>query len=225
MDSSYGEVIAWAAKWLGNDTVMSRDLRYYKKEYKAEPWNSVYLLSGLADIIDKADMVVTFYGKGFDWPMIQTPLTAIGRFVRPVPHTDLYYINKHHHKIGRGSLDAALTYYQLQEQKMHLPPLTWLKAMRGHPASMDLIIERARSDVRATEEFYLKIRPLIGGHPRLTFGLCIKCGANGVTYQGYKITAAGIKHRQFQCQECGGWGTERAGTKGTTLSLPLKEFK
>lgn len=206
MDSSYGEVITYGAKWLGEDKVIVKDLRDFKL-YKTEPWNSAALLNDLADLIDSADMLVTFFGTGFDLPMIKAMMTKNGRFLRPVPHVDLYYVNKFHHKIGRGSLDAALTFFEMNEQKMHLAPLVWLKAMRGNKEAMDLIKSRCESDVRATEELYLKLRPLVRTHPRLTLGVCRNCGSNNVTRQGTKITSAGVKHQQIKCQNCGAWGS------------------
>lgn len=205
MDSSYGQVIAYAAKWLESDDVIVKDIRDFQ-QYKKEPWESTELLESLADLIDEADMVVTFYGKGFDWKMVQTPLTKVDRVLPPVPHVDLYYVNRYHHKIGRGSLDAALTYFELQEQKMHMSPVIWRMAMRGNTAAMDKIKARAASDVRATEELYLKLRPLIRMHPRLASGTCKNCGGNHVSWQGKRMTAAGVTHRRFQCQECGAWG-------------------
>ena len=212
MDSSYGQVVTWGAKWLGDDTVTVKDLRDFKHSYKTQPWDSTELLCSLADVIDEADMVVTFYGKGFDWQMIQGPLTKIDRYLKPVPHIDLYFINKHHHKLGRGSLDAALTFFEIQEQKMHLSPLVWRKAMRGNSEAMDLLRERCASDVRATEQFYLKVRPLIQGHPRVIGGdkvaLCAKCGGK-TEKRGTYVTAAGKLRQRVKCTslECGGWGT------------------
>jgi DNA polymerase elongation subunit (family B) len=210
--SSYGQIVTWAAKWLDHDEVMVKDLRDFKKSYKAEPWDSTQLLAALADVIDQSDMVVTFFGKGFDWPMVQTPLTKVNRFLKPVPHIDLYYVNKLHHKIGRGSLDAALTYFELEEQKFHLSPLVWRKAMRGNSEAMDLLKERCASDVRATEYLYLKLRPLIQGHPRLAAGdkviFCNKCGSK-TERRGTYVTSAGRIRQRVKCTslECGGWGT------------------
>jgi DNA polymerase elongation subunit (family B) len=206
MDSSYGEVITYGAKWLGEPTVIIKDLRDFKL-YKKEPWNSAALLSDLADLIDSADMIVTFFGTGFDLPMIKAMMTKIDRYLKPVQHVDLYYVNKYHHKLGRGSLDAALTFFEMNEQKLHLAPLVWLKAMHGNAEAMDLIKTRCESDVKATEELYLKLRPLIRTHPRLTLQLCRVCGGNNVTWKGSKITSAGVRHKQYQCQQCGAWGS------------------
>lgn len=204
MNSAYGQVVTWAAKWSDSDDVIVKDIRDFK-QYKTEPWESTQLLSALADLMDGADMLISYFGKGYDLKVIQGPLTKIDRFLPTVPHIDLYYTSKAYHKLGRGSLDAALTYFGLDEQKFHLPPSTWLQAMHGDNGAMDLLKERAASDVIATEQLYYKLRPLIRTHPKLSQGECNKCGSNYMTSQGQRITATGRVRRRLKCESCGGW--------------------
>jgi hypothetical protein len=219
MNSSYGHVITAAAKFLGDKQVWVRDTRDYKESRK-HPWNSLPLLNDLADVIDGSDMLVGFYSKDFDYKMITTPLLRAGRFIKPLPHVDLYWIAKFHLKLGRGSLDA-LSQYLGVESKFHLPPETWVKAMHGDKASMDLLKERASSDVRITEECYLKLRPLIRQHPRLLAGRanCRVCQGTHLQSRGHLITSNGIEHARYQCRDCGAWGYK---VKGVTRNVEVE---
>lgn len=208
LNSSMGHVQTFGAKWLGEKHIEALDIRSYPE---AKPWESWYLLKDLTErFINQADMVVTYFGKGFDMKMVQTPLLTKGVIVAPVPHVDLYFTGKAHTLVGRGSLDAQLTYHKIKEQKFHLDPEVWLKAMHGDPASLDLLLKRVKSDVRATEQLYLLYRPMVRTHPRLTLGDCHNCGSNHTTMQGRKITAAGKIHHRYQCQDCGAWGYIKA---------------
>jgi len=211
MNSAYGQVVNFGAKWLGHPKVYVRDIRSYPGWRKA-PWDSFSLLNELAqNYIAKADMIVTFFGKDFDWKMAQTPLLKNDVILPPVPHVDLYWVGKTHTKIGRGSLDAALTYYGAEEQKYHVNPEVWRRAMHHDGPSLDILRERVASDVRATEWLYLKERPLVRQHPRLLAGRanCANCGSGRLSSQGFRITRAGHRHQRFQCQDCGAWGFEK----------------
>jgi hypothetical protein len=86
--------------------------------------------------------------------------------------------------------------------------------MHGDEKSMNLLKNRAASDVRVTEDCYLKLRPLIRQHPRLLSGRanCRVCGSNHLQRRGQRISADGLVHPQYQCQGCGAWGAVKEAT-------------
>lgn len=64
------------------------------------------------------------------------------------------------------------------------------------------------------EGVYLKIRPYID-HPDLRndkledmYG-CTHCGSKNTSKQGMRRTKAGKETQRYQCQDCGGWGSEK----------------
>ena len=111
----------------------------------------------LRDKIEQFDILVTFYGKGFDIPWLNSRLLLIGeRRVKKIYHIDLYYVfrNKAKRAVRRKSLAHVADILNLDEQKMHISNAVWRAAHDGDAGAIDMIIERCKSDVRLTERVF-----------------------------------------------------------------------
>jgi len=115
----------------------------------------------LRDKIESFDILVTFYGKGFDIPWLNSRLLLIGeRRLKKMFHIDLYYVfrNKAKRAVRRKSLAHVGDILNLDEQKMHISNAVWRAAHDGDEAAIQKIITRCLSDVEMTEMVYNKLK-------------------------------------------------------------------
>jgi uncharacterized protein YprB with RNaseH-like and TPR domain len=105
------------------------------------------------DCLEQHHLIVTWYGKGFDVPFLNTRLVQNGeRKLRNHLHLDPYYYHKGWHgvKPRRASLEAVGEFYGLDERKMQVDTTIWAKVVIGDKEAMDTIVERCKSDALMT---------------------------------------------------------------------------
>ena len=103
------------------------------------------------DILERHHIIMGWYSKGFDVPFLNTRLVSHGeRKLKNHLHFDPYYCHKGWHGIKptRGSLEAAVEFYGLDERKYKVDKRVWADASIGKRYAMDIIAERCKSDVR-----------------------------------------------------------------------------
>lgn len=67
-----------------------------------------------------------------------------------------------------------------------------------------------KRDVDLLERIYLRLRPWITNHPRVS-GLesCTQCGSKQLQSRGIRNVGKN-RYQRFQCQSCGGWSKSKA---------------
>lgn len=172
------------------------------------------LVARIKEILDGADMWITYYGTKFDVPFIQTRLLVHGmKPLAPVAHKDLFYTIKFKFKFDRNRLLDVQNFLQLEESKTPVRLEKWLAALVGRKGALDEIEEHCIQDVKVLELAYEKVLPFMTTHPRLQgYGVCNKCAGtllkNKIYYtsdKNHKIT--------MKCQKCGGYETRRLTAK------------
>lgn len=104
---------------------------------------------------------VTYYGKGFDIPMLNTRLLKWG--LDPLPrkfHMDLYYLGKSHLLTARRSQGHLLSWLGTPEQKMSVSADVWNSILHDVEGQMPTMIERCESDVIGLRGLYDKVKHL-----------------------------------------------------------------
>lgn len=133
------------------------------------------LVSELIDEINKYDIVVTYYGKGFDIPYLRSKALHYGLefpgFVRElvltrntiktttkslIYHWDLYFAVKSKLNLSRKSLDNVCDYLGI-EGKTPLDKETWRTAKYGDVKSLQEVLNHCKGDVIILEELHNKI--------------------------------------------------------------------
>ena len=128
------------------------------------------LVKTLKDELEKADAWVTYYGKGFDIPMLNTRLTRWG--IPPAdlrPHIDMFYQLKYKLKTGRKSQAHLLEFLQdtmtimgvPQEEKMTVSPNIWADLWTHFDRNIRILKKRCISDVVGLETLYNVTKHLI----------------------------------------------------------------
>lgn len=198
--------IGW--KWYGDREVHVPSLMDYKGWTK-DVTDDRKLITEFHKIMSEADMLVTYFGKGFDIKMIQSKFLEYGLPVLPnIPHVDLFFTVKANMTLTRKSMDNVARYLDLDNEKNHVSGKIWKRAMAGHADAIKYVIEHCRMDVLVLEELYTKLRPMVRVHPRVAeYGTCNNCGSNKLQRRGYALTTTQGRRVRAQCQSCGAWHT------------------
>lgn len=112
--------------------------------------------------MNKYSCWVTYYGKGFDIPMINT--RALKWELAPLkkkPHLDMYYTLKANLITARRSQGHLLSWLELPEQKMSVSADMWAQVVNNPAKVMPIMIDRCESDVEGLEALYCRTRHLI----------------------------------------------------------------
>lgn len=209
-------ILSFSAKWLD-----SREVIYFDTggRGKDKVRDDKALLHKLWDILDEADIVIAQNGKAFDLKKINSRLIMAGfRPYSPVKVVDTMLVSKKH---------FAFTSNKLAWLSKHLTPATkksahkkfpgfelWQECLKDNPLAWAEMKKYNARDVVATEQFYLKTRPWIEGHPNVASysefedHQCPKCGSAKVQQRGDARTQTGL-YKRYQCTACGGWSRSR----------------
>lgn len=135
------EPISFAIKSAGNDVKVVREVR---------------------DMLEDFDCWVTYYGKGFDVPMINTRLLKWGQ--EPIAkrhHIDMYYQLKSKLLTARRSQGHLLSWLGTPEQKMGVSADVWNDVAHDPKKNIPILVERCESDVKGLEDLYKRTSHLI----------------------------------------------------------------
>lgn len=126
------------------------------------PGDDKKLVIAIKDAMEKLDCWVTYYGKGFDIPMLNTRLLRWNqRPIEPRPHIDLYYTLKSNLLTARRSQAHLLRFLDTQEQKMDMNPDSWNALLADPKKEMKRMVARCESDVQGLEALYKRTRHLV----------------------------------------------------------------
>lgn len=139
-----------------------------------KPGRDKQVVEQAAAVLSQADAWVTYYGKGFDFKMINTRLLRWG--LPPLlskPHIDMYYTLKSHLNTSRRSQAHLLDWLQVQTdkdeaqymgkvaKKMSVSAEEWNNVLADPTKSMRVMIKRCESDTAGLEALYRRTKHLI----------------------------------------------------------------
>lgn len=118
--------------------------------------------AALAERLNSAYVWVTFYGRRFDVPFLESRLLHHG--LPPLQHRlhiDLYMLIRYRLALSRRSQAHLLRWLNAPEQKMSLSPDVWNEVVRDPDKGLKTLVRRCASDVRGLEALYRRLRPWI----------------------------------------------------------------
>lgn len=139
------------------------------KPYKAKPISVVVKQVGhdqkvvreAKELLERADCWVTYYGKMFDIPFLNTRLLRWGeKPIEKKPHIDMYFTLKSNIVTARKSQSHLLLWLGTQEQKMGVSADTWAQ-IGVDSKNLSTMTKRCESDVIGLEGLYDKTKHLI----------------------------------------------------------------
>lgn len=202
-----GYILCFAYWWEGEDHTGFYSL-----------WDHGYerMVAAAWELLDYADHVVSFNGKSYDIPMLNTDF-LVQRLGPPSPyyHTDLYQETKQFR-----TLSSSLKYYlrilaldsKLENKGMEL----WTNCMAGVKADQKIMEDYNIQDVCVMPEFYEILYPWLRYVPNEALymepdkdgNLMCRCGSTDLRFKGYKHTRV-LSYKQYRCNSCGSYPRER----------------
>ena len=166
------------------------------------------LLRDFIEIYNSADMVVSWFGKGFDTKWLNGKALEYGLpFLAPVAHVDLCFTAKANFKAGGNSLKNISEVGDFVGKKTPVDSENWRRAGVGHAPSIRRVIAHCKADILMTTEAYTRMRPLVRQHPRIgKLGDCAACGSRALNARGRAVTKFKGEYQRYQCNSCGSWG-------------------
>lgn len=130
----------------------------------AQVGNDKRVVREIKEHLEAADCWVTYYGKGFDIPMLNTRLLKWG--MKPVekrPHLDLYFTLKSNLNTSRKGLGHMVRWLQVpdKEQKMDVSPDTWASLATDFDKNIRIMEKRCESDVVILRDLYNRTKHLV----------------------------------------------------------------
>lgn len=197
-----GYLLTYSAKWLGEPTIYSN--RIFEKE------NDECLVRELADLMDKADLVIAHNAERFDVPLIKTRMLALG-MAPPSPSkiVDTLKMAKREFRFPSNSLDNIAAYLGLSRKASHSGFELWVKCMQMDDEAFDEMLDYNIQDVVVLEELYMKLRPWYKTHPNVALyepadkARCVCCGSENLTYIDKKFYTSVSEFDVYRCVDCG----------------------
>jgi uncharacterized protein YprB with RNaseH-like and TPR domain len=161
LKASIGQTISWAMKPMGET---EKFFGWTRTE--AISWDRMdrRIMKELIKELNNYDLIVTYYGTGFDNKFIRTRAMILGIPGFPtfgqLKHYDVYYSVKNKMSLHSNRLAVATQTLGI-EGKTPLPPEIWGPGRLGYPRAMELIEEHNREDVKILEELYHEIVPYV----------------------------------------------------------------
>lgn len=210
LDADFGTALAFGYKFLDDKKPRVLSITEYyppcKKCGRVATDTDKLLIEDAHKIISSSDMLVSWYGKGFDIPFLNTRAVEAGLPpLPPIPHVDLYFTARTHLKLSSNRLASAQDFLQLPVSKTAILKRTWREAQAGIPSALKYVVDHCEKDVLVLEGAYLKLRPFVLTHPRVAgLGPCRVCGSTKLQKRGLSLLVSTKTPRQrVQCSSCG----------------------
>jgi uncharacterized protein YprB with RNaseH-like and TPR domain len=206
LKADFGTVLCIGYKWLDEKKVSVPAITDFKG-WKRDVTDDKALFEAFYPVMVEADILVSYFGKGFDVKYIQAKLLEHGlSFLPNTPHVDLFYVAKQNMALSRKSLEKVGLFLGCTAEKTPVDGKVWKRAMSGHEASIGYVREHCRADVKLTEEVYMRLRPLVRQHPRVAaLGDCRVCGSTKLQARGRYVSVTSGEKQRVVCTACGAW--------------------
>jgi len=127
-----------------------------------QPGNDKKVVREASEALAEYSAWATFYGKGFDVPMLQGRLLKWGLpALDKKPHMDVYFVVRHQVNPSRRSMAHITEWLNIPEKKMHVNPDEWNNILHDTAGTMRRVMKpRCESDCTALEGVYKRVRHL-----------------------------------------------------------------
>ncbi len=195
--------MCWASKLVGSDEVTWR--RRGNKDF----------LTLLKAQLEDSDAVLTYNGRRFDLPIVNTEFALAG-ISPPAPykHIDLLETVKKQFRFTSSKLDFVCQQLGVGKKVEHEGFGLWVKCMQEDVDAWTKMKEYNIGDIEVLEQLYNKIKPWILNHPNAALYTpadsfqCSTCGSTELQKRGFHVTGVG-RYQRYHCKDCGSWSRSR----------------
>lgn len=199
-------LLTYAAKWLGEDLVISGRIDQQLDEGFEDDKR---IVEELANLLNQADIVVAHNGKKHDFSLINTRMLFHG-MTPPSPYRmlDTLELAKQVFKFPSNSLDSICAYLGLSRKIDTGGFELWSRCMDGDDEAFEEMLEYNIQDVFILEEAYLKLRAWWPKHPSVApyyndgKAHCPCCGSTSIVEDSMAYTNLS-QFASYVCSDCG----------------------
>jgi uncharacterized protein YprB with RNaseH-like and TPR domain len=131
--------------------------------YEIDRANDRAVVELLRNELEKYDVWVSYNGKRFDIPFLNTRLMAHGlKTLDKRKHIDLLYQARYKLKLHSNRLAVVQEYLGLQDAKTTMNGQRWARAMAGYGDGWNYIVKHCILDVKVLEQAYDKLKHFVG---------------------------------------------------------------
>lgn len=209
-----GEVICFAAKWLGKKDIIFKSIHHDGKEAMVE---AAYKL------FSEADVVIHYNGDRFDIPHLNREFLEAGYSPPSSFHSvDLLRTVKKQFRFPSNKLDYVVQKLEIGAKATHTGHTLWVQCMAGDDDAWDLMRKYNKQDVVVTEKLFERLGPWIKNAPvaalydqEASEDRCPSCGSTELSKQGFAYTRMS-KFQRYVCV-CGKWSRSNKRADYTNL--------
>jgi len=203
-------ILVFGYRWGGEDK--SHSIQAPKRLFKKNPIGDQYILQDIADVMNQADQIVTWYGSGHDYGFIISRLAQAGIYIDPnIRHIDLCKVAGSKLRLKSNALNNVAKFFgtELKDETDHK---WWPDTWAGNYDSLMKMADYCRQDVDVLYQVWEKMVPLAPLNinvPETTLdtnSMCPKCGNKSLVSRGHRVTVS-KKYRRLNCSKCGSWFT------------------
>lgn len=204
-------MICWAAKWLGDEDIMSDCIT--PREVKHE--DDARITRSLWGLLEEADIVIAHNGKKFDIPKMNSRFILNGLPpTSPYKQIDTKEVAARQFGFSSNKLDALAGYFDI-EHKDDTDFKLWVDCIEGKQDALDYMLKYNEKDVIILEKVYLKLRPWIKAHPNVAVyqesdqKACSSCGSLKMVEDEHFYYTNVNKYKLYRCEDCGAFSRVR----------------
>ena len=204
LNADYGVILCAGFKTVGTGKAKVLSVADYTGKDILE--REKKLLKDISIELLDSDIWLTWYGTYFDIPFVNSRLLYHRLPVLPAtyPHIDGWKVSRNRLKLRNNRLKTVQEFLGTETEKDSVLGPIWIKAMNGDHKALQYVINHCFKDIKALEEVYVLLRPLIIDHPWNGNGACGTCGESKLQKRGIHLTRT-RKYQRFQCMSCGSW--------------------
>jgi len=185
----------------------------HEKQTQYLTWNNGddrELLEKFMQIMDSADEVVGQNSDNFDIKWLRTRCLSHGIQAQPeYQSVDTYKLAKKYFRFNSNKLDYMSSFMGFGN-KLHTGYDLWKKiVLNNDQKAMNQMVKYCKKDVLLLEKVHNKMKnyvkhkthvAIVEGQTKLD---CPECSSTNTRFNGNRVSAAGIKSKKLQCQNCG----------------------
>jgi DNA polymerase elongation subunit (family B) len=209
-----GRMIMFAARIYGGAMIFSSEFHNGKDA----------MLQAAYEILDEADIVVTYNGDNFDLKQINKELILAG-YPRPRPYksVDLIKTAKKHFMFESNSLDHISQRLEIGSKQETGGFELWRRCIEDNdPEAWNIMRDYCKNDVDLTKKLYDEFRPWITNHPPVnteSLDSCPACGIDHLTLNAVETGTYDTPKRSYPVYRCDNCFALLRGVPGKPISL------
>ena len=195
--------LCWASKLAGEKEIT------YRRRGQPD------FLTLLKEQLEDSDCVMTYNGRRFDLPIVNTEFALAGLSPRaPYKHIDLLETVKKQFRFTSGKMQFVCEALGVGSKVEHEGFPLWVKCLEGDVDAWAKMKEYNIGDIVVLESLYNRLRPWILNHPNEALYTpagemqCTTCGSTHLQKRGFHVTGVG-RYQRYQCVDCGSWSRSR----------------